>query len=152
MSDAAGFRCRKDAIEYVVLSGDLGNPGLDAHDQVSMPSGSRPEQLVWVRKEIREILERERPSAVAFKGIEGQAQKKDPGRAEVEGVLQEACQSAGVPPVKRLKKQIKKDIGHEGSAKYVSTSIPEKLRGAIPRSRDDAMLAALAALASLQHG
>lgn len=101
-----GFRCFKNALSYVVLSGDADAPTVDDHAHVSFPVASRPEQLAWVRREVIEILNRTRPTAVGFKGIEGSAQVKDTGRAEVEGVLQEACLSAGVSPLKRLKSQI----------------------------------------------
>jgi len=63
-----------------------------------------------VRREVIEILNRTRPTGAGFKGIEGSAQMKDTGRAEVEGVLQEAALSAGMPPLRRVKSQIKADV------------------------------------------
>lgn len=141
-----GVRCEKDAIAYVVLDGSLQSPQLVDHDRVTMPEIERPKQLGWLRKEIRELITRTDAGVLAYKAPETNARSKDLGRAECEGVLQEAALSKSLMPLKRIKRQIKADLAFPESARYLDRAIPENL-ASLPRNRHEAALAALSALA-----
>jgi hypothetical protein len=144
---AVGFRCHKDSIVYVVLDGDLSAPRVIEHRQTPMPRGDRPDQLVWLRQEVQEIVQRSRPSTVAFKAAEPVARTKDLGRAEVEGVLQEAVRTLDLLPLRRVKSQIKADLDFARPARYLSTLLTGEL-ARLPTNRAEAALVALAALAN----
>jgi hypothetical protein len=141
-----GFRCSKDALACVVLDGTRDEPHLIEHHHIRVPKGSRGDQLVWVRKEVQEILHRTRPTAVAFKATEPIARTKDMGRAEVEGVLQEGVRDVGLDPARRTWAGIKADLGFDPPARYLPTVLEGDL-AALPANRREAALAALSAIA-----
>jgi hypothetical protein len=143
---AIGFRCSKDAIAYVVVDGTSQDPVLVEHARIPFPAGSRTEQLLWVRMEVQEIVQRAQPTAVAFKATEPSARTKDLLRAEVEGVLQEAVGAEGLEALRRIKSQIRADVKFERPARYLETLLHGDL-GDLPANRREAALAALAALA-----
>jgi hypothetical protein len=143
-----GFRCYHSSLAVVVLDGSSADPILIDHVHVSMPSDARPSQLAWLRKEVREIVARVSPELVAYKAPEGSARTRDLGRAEAEGVLQEAVHSAGIDVVRRLKTQIRVDIGFAQQARYLENALQNyPALGDLPANRRDAALAALSALA-----
>jgi len=143
-----GFRCYPNALAFVVLDGTLAAPSVLEHSHVAMPDDERPSQLSWLRQEIREILARVPPELVTYKAPEGTARSKDLGRAEAEGVLQEAVHSAGVDLVRRLKTQIRADIGFAEHARYLEMALQGyPALAALPANRREAALAALSALA-----
>jgi hypothetical protein len=142
---AVGFRCFKDAIAYVVVDGDLEAPILVEQHHTRLPTGSRGSQLVWVRMEVQEIIERAQPTAVAFKATEPVSRTRDLARSEVEGVLQEAVGSVGLEPLRRVKSQIRADLHFERSARYLESLLDGDF-GSIPANRREAALAALSAL------
>jgi len=143
-----GFRCYKDALVHVALTDMSGSIEVSEEKHTQMPDLDRPHQLVWLRKEVCEILTRVQPDVVAYKAAEPNAQAKDLGRAEAEGVLQEACQSSGRTPVRRLKRQIKADLHFGGSAANVADALAgTSLETIKPVARE----AALVAYAALVH-
>ncbi len=142
-----GVRCFPEALSYVVVDGALAAMVLVEHDHCRMPQHSRPAQLVWLRNEVREIIQRTHVQAVAFKVAESNAQMRDLGRAEAEGVLQEAVQSLGIEPVRRVKTQIKADLDFPEQARYIGNVLANypALAG-LPGNRREAALVALSAL------
>lgn len=140
-----GFRCHKDALTYVVLDGDRSDPRVLDHGSTRMPKSDRADQLVWLRQEVQEIMDRTDPAAVSFKPAETVARTRDLGRAEAEGVLQEAVRSRGLTPVRRLKSQIKADLGFPKPARYLESLLVGPLAH-LPGNRHEAALVALAAL------
>lgn len=93
-----GFRCWKDKFSYVVLEGDQENPTLITQNCLTLPkSMSRPEQLVWFRKEIVELMDTNNFDVAIFKATEIISKNKEPQRGELEGILQEAIQSHSKP-------------------------------------------------------
>jgi hypothetical protein len=113
---------------------------------LALPKGARSDQLVWVRKEVQEIIHRTQPTAIAFRCAESVAPTKDLARAEVEGVLQEAARSLGYDPARRMKKGIRADLGFERPAKYLNELLVGDL-AELPVNQREAGLVALAALA-----
>ncbi len=128
-----------------MLGGNADDLRLVEHHYTKMPKGKRGEQLVWLRQEIHEIIERTAPSAVAFKSAETVARTKDLGRAEAEGVLQEAVQAAGLQPLRRVWSQVKADLRFSREARYLPSLLTGPLAD-LPGNRREAALAALAAL------
>jgi hypothetical protein len=140
-----GFRCAKDALTYVVLDGTTDEPVVVEHRMTTMPKTDRASQLVWLRREVHEILERTGPDAVAFKAAESIARTKDLARAECEGVLQEAVRVRELSPVRLINAKIKSELDFERPAKYLDSLLVGPL-AALPKNRQEAALAALAAL------
>jgi hypothetical protein len=148
---ALGVRCHKNALTYVLLDGTTDAPVVISHDHVEVPKTERKrgDQLVWVRKEVREIIQRASPDIVAFKAPETVAPKKDLGRAEVEGVFQEAACELGLYPIRRIKSQIRSDVKFKPAARYLDSLLGQfPALQALPTNRREAALAALAALAN----
>lgn len=143
---ALGFRCQADAITYVVLSGTRDVPAVVDHGVTRMPRGDRGVQLVWLRQEIHEMLDRFAPDTVSFKAAENIARHRDPERAEAEGVLQEAVRARGLTAVKRIKSQIRSDLGFARPARYIDEALHDAGLATLPRNRHEAALVALAAL------
>jgi hypothetical protein len=88
-----GVRCEKEAIAYVLLDGTPEAPTVLEHNRVTMQGSSRPEQLQWLRKEIRELITRTGAEVLAFKApetkrISSQApfSFEDRGEHELKGV------------------------------------------------------------------
>lgn len=140
-----GFRCFKDSLSFVVLDGDAHMPRIVEAQRLAMPATSRSDQLVWVRKEVQEIIHRTNPTQIAFRCAEPVARTKDLARAEAEGVLQEAARAAGHDPVRRIKKQMRTDLGFERPAKYLDELLVGDL-ASLPSNQKEAALAALSAL------
>ncbi|MBI2169374.1 MAG: hypothetical protein HYU28_07730 [Actinobacteria bacterium] len=132
----------------MALDGTPDDPVVIEHHHLDAPKHeTRPRQLAWVRNEVIEIVGRVRPSVVAFKAAEATARSRDLGRAEVEGVLQEALASLELDPLRRTKRQLKSDLNFERNAKYVISVVEGigALQG-LPKNRHEAAAAALAAL------
>lgn len=98
-----GVRCTKDKLDWAVVQGDnRASASVVEHRQVSIPAGHRGAQLAWVRKEVIELLERHIVDAAAVRVAEGGGPSVSLGRAEVEGVVQEAFTSAGLSPARHV--------------------------------------------------
>ena len=112
-----------------------------------MPKTPRGDQLVWLRQEAQEIVQRVQPDAVSFKAAETLARTKDLGSEEAEGVLQEAVTASGLAPTRRIWSQVKADLGFPRPARYLPTVLTGSLAD-LPANRGEAALVALAALAN----
>lgn len=103
-----GIRCTKDKLDWAVLDGpDRQSAMVVEQRQASVPNGGRGAQLVWVRREIEELLERNAVDAAAVRVAEGGGPSVSLGRAEVEGVVQEALSAAGVEPARHVAASIR---------------------------------------------
>ena len=103
-----GVRCTKDKLDWAVLDGnDRSSATVVEHRQVTVPAGDRPSQLVWVRREVIELLERHAIDVGAVRVAEGGGQSVSLGRSEVEGVVQEVLASAGVAVVRHVSSSIR---------------------------------------------
>ena len=92
-----GICCTKDTMDWVVVAGATRTTGtLVAAKKVTAPAGDRGQQLVWVRAEILELLGQHQITAVGLKVAEPGGRVVSVGRAEVEGVVQEALASREV--------------------------------------------------------
>jgi Holliday junction resolvasome RuvABC endonuclease subunit len=94
-----GVRCAKENLDWAVVAGDRRDLASVAEQRkVSIPDSQRGKQLAWVRKEIIELVERHALDSAAVRVAESGGQSVSLGRAEVEGVVQEALASAGLAP------------------------------------------------------
>jgi hypothetical protein len=119
-----GIRCWSDRYAYVVLSGDADHPTLKSSKNVSLPvNEERASQLSTFRRDIMGLLAHHGVKSAVFRSAEGNAQSMDSGRAEVEGVFQEACfsNSPSVPVRGLVKTQVRKLLQYEGRVKDVFT-------------------------------
>jgi hypothetical protein len=142
---ALGLRCHNDAIAYVVLDGSRATPRVIDHGRTRMPRSDRGEQLIWLRQEVHEMLDRFAPTHVAFKAAENVA-RPDSARAEAEGVLQEAVHARGLTALRRIKSQMRADLGFERPARYINEALVGTGLEGLPANRHEAALVALAGL------
>ncbi|MGO9052965.1 MAG: hypothetical protein ACLQID_13485, partial [Streptosporangiaceae bacterium] len=107
-----GVRCTKDTLDWVVVDGaERSLASITEQRKVTAPVGQRGGQLAWVRKEVLELLERHAVEAAAVRVAEGGGQSVSLGRSEVEGVVQEAFASAGVPQARHVAVTIRSAYG-----------------------------------------
>jgi hypothetical protein len=144
---ALGVRCTKDSLDWAVVGGaqrDLAS--VIEHRKVSVPAGKRGEQLVWVRKEVLELLQRHSVEAAAVRVAEGGGQSVSLGRSEVEGVAQEALESAGVSPIRHVAVTIRGAFGVRNNAELGSALAAIPAIGSTAASRRDPVISAVALL------
>ncbi|GLY27424.1 hypothetical protein Kisp02_07890 [Kineosporia sp. NBRC 101731] len=93
-----GLKCGRDKIAWAVLEGEtrLNAVRVD-HGVVEAPkTADRGETLVWVRREVHEMLERWSPDRVSMRLAESVGKGNVVPRAETEGVVTEAVTSRGI--------------------------------------------------------
>lgn len=107
-----GVRCAKETLDWAVVEGDQrGGASVVEQRKVAIPGGHRGDQLAWARKEVLELLERHALEASAVRVAEPGGRSVSLGRAEVEGVVQEALASAGLAPVRHVAATIRSLYG-----------------------------------------
>jgi Holliday junction resolvasome RuvABC endonuclease subunit len=107
-----GIRCSKENLDWAVVEGDQrGTASVAEQRKVAIPDERRGAELAWVRKEILELIERHVPKAAAVRVAESGGQSVSLGRAEVEGVVQEALHAAGLDPVRHVAASIRSSYG-----------------------------------------
>lgn len=114
---ALGVRCTKDSLDWAVVDGaqrDLAS--VIEQRKAPVPAGGRGAQLAWVRQEVLELLGRHTVDAAAVRVAEGGGRSVSLGRSEVEGVVQEALASAGLPPVRHVAVTIRSAFGARNNA------------------------------------
>ena len=120
----AGFRCSTSDFSYVILNGKRSFPEMIDHGVRKKPRDySHPEFLKWARERIHEILCEYEISALGYKRAETNRRPEEE-RLHLEGILIECACSLGIPTItNKLKSQIKKDLGFQREARYVSQII-----------------------------
>ena len=70
MTRALGVKCTKDTLDWAVLQGDdRGSATVLDAKRVTAPAGGRGQQLVWVRKEIEELLQKHAVDEVVLRAL-----------------------------------------------------------------------------------
>jgi len=107
-----GFRCFPDAFSYVVMDGTQKFPKTVAKERLDFPAdASRGQKLVWLRKQVFELLEKHKVGTAAMKTTEPNAKQKSIPRAEAEGVVREAVYAKiREECISRIKVQLAKHI------------------------------------------
>lgn len=150
MSNVMGLKCWGDRFSFVVLSGSLDKILLIRAKHVKLPAASsRPAQLAAFRQDIYDLLTQLKIESVCFRAQEAIAQKKSLTRAELEGVLQEACESLkpSVPVAGRTVIQFKSILHYTGKANEVFTlGDREETRSLAKTNFADAIVAAMSLL------
>ncbi len=144
-----GIRCWKDKFSYVVLEGTQEEPTRLLENHLSLPQKlSRPEQLVWFKREIKELMDTNDIDCAIFKATETISRTKDPKRGELEGVLQETICShpKSTTVAGKIKTQINKDTNAR-KAKYVGELIVSDAFDGLAKGKyEEAFIAALSGL------
>ncbi|TFC16552.1 hypothetical protein [Cryobacterium glucosi] len=94
-----GIKNGKDTFGWVIVEGEAREDAtvLD-FKEVSAPSGTRPEQLSWLRRELIEVLERQDVDYASLRLAEaGRTGTANFGRAEMDGVTQATLADLHVP-------------------------------------------------------
>lgn len=146
---AIGFRCWKDKYSYVIVEGTQDNVERKASNHVRFPgSMSRPEQLAWFRKEIKELFDTNEIDAAIYKATENNSRTKDMARGQVEGVLQEVIFSHATKA--NVEGRVKNQLTSKTTSrkpKYLGELIDiEAFEGLGKGNFDEACIAALSGL------
>ena len=142
-----GVRCSKENLDWVVIEGDQrGMAAVAEQRKVSIPDGHRGDQLAWVRKEVMELLERHALEAAAVRVAEPGGQSVSLGRAEVEGVVQEALASAGLAPVRHVAATIRSLYGVRNKLELTSALSAIPVIEGVGASRREPVVSAVALL------
>lgn len=146
---AIGFRCWKDKFSYVIVEGTQANPKKVSHNHLTLPKTvSRPEQLVWFRKEIKELMDTNNIDVAIFKATETISRSKEPMRGELEGILQEAIFSH--PKNTTIEGRIKTQLNSNTNArkaKYLGELLEHEEFCDLPKTNyEDACVAAISGL------
>jgi Holliday junction resolvasome RuvABC endonuclease subunit len=92
-----GIRGTKDSLMWAVVEGRSRQDAVvAAYAKASAPAGDRGAQLVWVRKEVHELLDQHKPDTVAIRVADPSGQGNSLPRAETDGVVLEAVAFRGV--------------------------------------------------------
>lgn len=144
-----GFRCWKDKFTYVIIEGTQDNPTRLKENHLKLPKNlSRPEQLAWFRREIKELMDTNDIDIAIFKATEPISQSKDPARGELEGILQETIFSHPKPTTVegRIKTQLNSKTKAR-KAKYLGELLEHEAFCDLSKSNyEDACIAALSGL------
>jgi Holliday junction resolvasome RuvABC endonuclease subunit len=99
-----GLRTYKDNISWALVDGSNRETAkVVRHGILQIPSGERGESLAWVRKEVSELVGKERPKCVVICPTEGPTVNNALiERAQVDGVVLEVLHTLEIPT--RLKK------------------------------------------------
>ena len=147
--NSMGIRCWKDKFSYVIVEGTQKNPIRITENHLKLPTSlSRPEQLAWFKKEIKEILDTRDIDCAIFKATETISRTKDPLRGELEGVLQETVFSHNKQTTVegRIKKQLNSKTNAR-KAKYLGELLELDAFCDLPKTKyEDACVAALSGL------
>lgn len=147
--NSIGFRCWKDKYSFVIVKGTQENPVRLKENHVKLPKNiSRPEQLCWFRKEIKELVDTNDIDVAIFKATEPISRSKDPARGELEGILQETIFSHPKPTTieGRIKTQLNSKTNAR-KAKYLGELLEHKAFCDLSKvNYEDACVAALSGL------
>jgi len=144
---ALGFRCSSTEVRWALLSGTRGQPAVLASERIRIPRNmTRPQELCWLRQELKELLATREPDAVAYKRIETSVRKVPLKRVEAEAIVQEVAAASGVSVVEpKLKSQLKRDLHFDGQARYILQALEAEPFPAHQFAADDEKEAVLAA-------
>lgn len=144
-----GIRCWKDKFSYVIIEGTQEDPKRITENHLKLPTKmSRPEQLAWFKKEVKEILDTRNIDCAIFKANDTISRSKDPLRGELEGVLQEAIFSHTKPTTieGRIKTQLNSKTNAR-KAKYLGELLELDCFSDLSKTKyEDACIAALSGL------
>jgi hypothetical protein len=142
-----GVRCAKETLDWTVVEGDQrGLASVVEQRRVAIPGVHRGDQLAWARKEVLELLERHALEAAAVRVGEPGGHSVSLGRAEVEGVVQEALASAGLAPVRHVAATIRSVYGVRNKLELASALSAIPVIEGIGVSRREPVVSAVALL------
>jgi hypothetical protein len=142
-----GVRCSKENLDWAVVKGNQrGMASIAEQRKVSIPAGQRGDQLAWVRKEVMELLERHALEAAAVRVAEPGGQSVSLGRAEVEGVVQEALASAGLVPARHVAATLRSIYGARTKPELLTALSAIPLIESIATTRREPIVSAVALL------
>ena len=142
-----GVRCSKENLDWAVVEGDQrGTASIVEHRKVTIPNAQRGDQLAWVRKEVMELLERHPLEAAAVRVAESGGKTVSLGRAEVEGVVQEALASAGLVPARHVAVTIRGIYGARNNPELVAALSAVPVIEDVATTRREPVVSAVALL------
>jgi Holliday junction resolvasome RuvABC endonuclease subunit len=92
-----GIKSFKQELGWIVLEGgNRADASIVAYARPKLPTGGRGEQLVWVRKELHEILDQHDPDVAALSMSQGNSALTE--RSQMDGVLLASLQERHIVP------------------------------------------------------
>jgi len=147
MSRVLGVKCSKDSLDWAVVEGvERGSAAVVESKRVAAPVGSRGDQLVWIRREVQELLHRFGVSEVVVRVVEPGGQGNSLPRAEVEGVVQEGVAALGVSCRRVLAVSMRSVFAARNGAQLQEALSAIPVVASTPKTRQDPVTAALVAI------
>jgi Holliday junction resolvasome RuvABC endonuclease subunit len=148
MTQALGLKCTKDTLDWAVLEGDNRHSATVLNSKrVTAPVGDRGQQLVWIRREIQELLQKYAVNEAVLRAVEPGGQGNSLPRAEVEGVVQEAVAAMGIPCRRVVSVSMRSAFGAKNGAQLQEAVMAVSVVAATAKTRQDPVTAALVAFA-----
>ena len=142
-----GIKCSKDTLDWAVVQGSTRSGATEIDDgKATAPAGDRGAQLVWLRREVLELLERHPAEQVALRVAESSGQSLSLERVEVEGVVQEAIGSLGLTCHRLYAATLRSKYSARNAAALEAAYASEPLIAAKAKTRRDPLVVALAVL------
>src|SRR3954447_11486683 len=142
MSRVLGVKCSKDSLDWAVVEGvERGSATVVDSKRVTAPAGSRGEQLVWVRREVQELVDRFGVVEVVVRVVEPGGQGNSLPRAEVEGVVQEAVAALGVTCRRVLAVSLRAAFSARNGAQLQEALSAIPVVASTPKTRQDPVTA-----------
>jgi Holliday junction resolvasome RuvABC endonuclease subunit len=142
---ALGVKCSKDTLDWAVVEGDdRASAVLIGSGTATAPAGSRGDQLVWLRKEVQELLHRQGVDGVALRAVEPGGKGNSLPRAEAEGVVLEAVAAAGFACRRLVGASLRSAFAVKNGAELEQALTAFSVVAATPKTRRDPVSAAIA--------
>lgn len=142
-----GLCCTKDSLDFAIVDGTDRQSATKVHQQkcAAPAAASRGADLVWVRKEVLSILDAHNVEGVVIRVAEvgGPGTSVSLGRAEVEGVVQEALATRGVRQVRVAAVDIRAAFAARNSSALESALTGLPVLQGVAASRKGPLIAAL---------
>src|SRR6478735_12673502 len=147
MARVLGVKCSKDSLDWAVVEGvEWVSAAVVDSKRVTAPEGSRGDQLVWIRREVQELLDRFGVAEVVVRVVEPGGQGNSLPRAEVEGVVQEAVAALGVSCRRVLAVSMRSAFAARSGAQLQEALSAIPAVASTPKTRQDPVTAALVAI------
>lgn len=142
-----GLKLSKNKVSWALIDGETrATAKVLGHGSITAPKGDRGSELVWVRREVLELLDKHSPELVAMRIADPGGQGNSLPRAETEGVAQEAVSSASAECRRFYAATIRGSFSAKKAADLESALKAVPATASTPASRRDPVTVAVACL------
>ncbi|WP_145814653.1 hypothetical protein [Kribbella amoyensis] len=142
-----GLKLSKNKVVWSLVEGPSRvDAKVVTHGATSAPQGDRGAELVWLRQELLELLDKHSPDLVAIRVADPGGQGNSLPRAEAEGVAQEAIASTGSEVRRFYAATVRASFSVKNAADLDAALKAVPATAATPVSRRDPATVAIACL------